>query len=567
MDMDKNNKVNRLAIIGEVLLFAIIIYIRFSWFDEHFTHYDDIKVAQLTNYSIDVFQMNFSHWVDGGTLSKEMYNLLYLLLSKPYNWIIYAINFSKYWHYAPGQFFFTFALLPYAYDYDSIKFFGRFPSLILGIFALLLCWKVIRKCTDSNAIAFFGTAMLGFSWQAIIYCMSMGNYESIIFLGFLTCLLLMFTLKNDHLKKWILLAISVGIMSWFQYQALCLFGGIAFVFLCRYLKQKIKLKYLFINTTVLCISYAVVVLPLLSFACMDGSPTWNAGPNGEYLFHPTFNIVYIIKFFLYNSGKIFKTMLSPVPLGEKSANLIACFYVILFLIGLIFSIFKESENEFAHYLSIFSCGVIFVQYFFVLLGKFTLSPTRHSNILIPMFILECSLGMYYMTNKIKNLHIKKFLPLILGICIGINWFNYSGEVKKERTDLFTVQTIESIISKYNPDMVIDCTAPQLWYLLGQEYSRREIIDYQTDFYDLDDDSYNNKTILIVSHVNEINQEILNYCKNELVDRNYLSAIDVEKLLTTSPFEHYENRGEADFDFYNVTNGACNGMFYSVFKLE
>ena len=74
MDMDKNNKVNRLAIIGEVLLFAIIIYIRFSWFDEHFTHYDDIKVAQLTNYSIDVFQMNFSHWVDGGTLSKEMYN-------------------------------------------------------------------------------------------------------------------------------------------------------------------------------------------------------------------------------------------------------------------------------------------------------------------------------------------------------------------------------------------------------------------------------------------------------------------------------------------------------------
>ena len=53
----KNKKI-WFKIVG-ILFFLGLIYIRFSWFDQHFTHYDDIKVDQLTNYQANAFEIKF----------------------------------------------------------------------------------------------------------------------------------------------------------------------------------------------------------------------------------------------------------------------------------------------------------------------------------------------------------------------------------------------------------------------------------------------------------------------------------------------------------------------------
>lgn len=569
--MEQQKRYRYLRRLGIILFFAIWIYIRFSWFDEHFTHYDDIKVDQFTNYKIDLFEMEFGSLADRNSPYKELYHLIYMIAAKPYNWISYAINFSRYWHYAPGQFILTFALLPLASSYESTKFFGRFPSLLSGIAALFLCWKLIKKITGKDSVALSATAVAGFSWQCIIYCMNMGNYEIIICMGFAAALFVLSALEKDTWKAWLVCAVWIGIMSWFQYQAVCLFGGAAFVVLLKGLLSKEKKKKTAGCLAVMCIGYLLVVLPLLSFAYLEGDPTWNMGVHGEYLYQMSLDIGYTLRFFVVNSLKVFKAMLLPVALDRPYANVMAGSYLLLFLTGIAAGISgyrsPDEKKKCRFYITLFWIGVIAAEYFFVFIGKFTLSPTRHSNVMIPAYVTEMAFGIQWLAQRCNRQYIQKLAPVAVTGIIGILWLINETGIRQQRTDLFTEEKIQGILSEFHPDLVIDCSAPQLWYLLGDEYTRREIIDYQTDFYDLDDDSGNNQTILIMSYVAEISQETIRYCREALENKNYLSGEALQKLMEAEPVYFESQWGNADVDFYNVTAGASNGIFYAVYRLE
>lgn len=120
----RNRKAEPAQIVNSVLicgLFLIFVYVRASWFDLHFTHYDDIQVAHLSDYTINYFAARFGHYKAAGGVSGEIYDLGSFLFQRVYNWCCYAVNFSKYWTYASGQFLLTFALLPLAKSYNGIK--------------------------------------------------------------------------------------------------------------------------------------------------------------------------------------------------------------------------------------------------------------------------------------------------------------------------------------------------------------------------------------------------------------------------------------------------------------
>lgn len=549
-----------------VLVLAVLIYIRFSWFDQHFTHYDDIKVAQLTDFNVDVFQIYFGKYKYSGGITEEIYNLFYLLFHNLYNWIFYAINFSKYWTYAPAQFVFTFALLPMAKDYNGIKFFGRFPSLVFGILSLLICWNVIKKITDNKKIALFGTCILGFSWQSILYCMHMSNYESIIFLGFLGAFLVILCIKKQETKSWILGALVLGGITWFHYQVLCLFGGFVFTYLIYSFVMKKKKNEIIINFFAIVFSYALIVLPLTFFANMNGVITWNAGVNGQFQFKLYLDIGYIVKFFILNSCRVFKAMLSPVPLELGLSNLLVGVLALFFLYGIWNSLKEIQLPSIRFWGTIFCIGTLTTEYFFVLIGKFTLSPTRHCNVLIPIYIIEICIGMYYFIVRKKTI-IYNNLPILMAMIIGCSWAIYAKDVKGERVDQFTEQKVEEIIEQCSPDLVIDRSAPQIWYLLNEEYIRREIIDYQTDFYDKDEMSDNNKRILIISHTEPLNQKTIDELSNLLVEKGYLNEKDIDKFKHSKCIYKYEKWGKREFDFNNVTEGAANNLFYYLLVLK
>ena len=558
-----NKKQHVKGVLFQVLIitfFVMLFYIRFSWFEYH------IKVAQFTDFTANLFDWKFRKLVWDGGVSAKIYNILCVFISKLYNCISYAVNFSKYWTYAPGQFVFTFGLLPFAYDYSSIKFFGRFPSLVLGCVALILCWKSVKAYTNSNKVALATTSIVGFSWQSILYCMHMSNYEAIIFIGFAASYLVFWIMENNTLKRWIFVVVLLGIMTWFHYQTICYLSGVLLVFLFNGFSEKIPVKKLMIRMVVLCAIFAIIVVPLLFFANMNGVPTWNAGINGEYLYKFSFDLIYTIKFFFINSCKVFKAMLSPVPLNTCWAQIISIIYMLFFLYGTFkgFSFYKKNR---LFYLTIFCWGTILTEYFFVFIGKFTLSPTRHSNVLIAAFVLQIMIGIYSCIFDLKKIRLKKYIPYFLSVCITLLWMLYAGEVKKERMDLYTNVSVNKLIEAYSPDLVVDRFAPQLWYLLGNEYVRREIIDYQTDFYDRDYDASNNKKIMIMSCTNKIDEEVLIEVSEKLLERGYITKEAGLKLLLNEPIAQYEYQTYIDFDFYNVTSGSANNFYYKIYLID
>lgn len=549
-----------------LLIFSIAIYVRISWFDEHFTHYDDIKVDQLSNYKVDVFAIECANKWGEQVWDSPIYQNVHKLISKPYNSIRYATGFSHYWTYAPAQFVMTFSLLPFSYNYESVKFWGRLPSLLFGLSAIFMSYYIGKNYTKSTYVSLFAVAVLGMSWQSILYCMHMSNYENIIFLGFLSTYFLYKVLLADKLNYWMICSFIFGIMTWFHYQVVCYFGGFMLAFLLKKLQSGPNKKHIFIEVILNCVCYAIAVLPLLSFANLDSNPTWNTGVNGQFLFHKSLNAIYLMKFWVGNFFLVFRALLSPVPLDTILSYIITIMYLILFIVGL-FQGIREKRNSPNFYLASFCIGVLLCECFFVLIGAFTLSPTRHNNLLIPIFVIGILLGVYYFSiNEKLNINSMKILGCG-GIIIFFSFFHHYQEIKNERTDLFNHNLINGLIYEFQPDLVIDRSAPQIWYLLDKQYARREIVDYQTDFFDLDDNSDNNKTILLISHTTSVNDYIKNELCEYLKEKDYLSTELSDKFSKIEPTHIYERHGTLDFDFYNVTNGAANNLFYYVYQLE
>ena len=549
-----------------IAFFAVLFMIRFSWFDLHYTHYDDIKVAQFTDFTADLFKWKFEalRWND--PFLQKLYNLTLILLEKPYNWVTYALNFSKYWTYAPGQFVITFALLPLAYDYTSIKFFGRLPSLIFGCIALIFCWKAAVHSTGSKKAALCATAVLGLSWQSILYCMHMSNYESIILIGFIVAFYLSRNADWEKKRFWLLGCVLLGIFAWFHYQAVCYLAGFLMVYFVWGLGEKKKISRIIVNVVILGTVAAVLVAPLLGFANLYGVPTWNVGIDGEYLFTPILSPTYLLRFFVINSWKVFKAMLSPVPLDRDLSNVITIAYLLLFLYGTIRSLRQKEKNK-LFYLTIFSMGVILAEYGMVVLGKFTLSPTRHSNVLIPVFVTQILFGVYFLMKDLDSPFLEKGFAGIFAVSLLVSWNSGVDAVKAERIDPYTQEAIFSLIGDNNPDLIVDRSAGQMWYLVPQgQYQHREIIDYQTDVFDINYDAADNQTILIVSGDSDLNDEMVQQIAFQLLEKQYLSPEQFEKFTQSASFKEGCEMHHVDFDFYNVNAINGNSLVYRLYSL-
>ena len=549
-----------------IAFFAVLFMIRFSWFDLHYTHYDDIKVAQFTDFTADLFKWKFEalRWND--PFLQKLYNLTLILLEKPYNWVTYALNFSKYWTYAPGQFVITFALLPLAYDYTSIKFFGRLPSLIFGCIALIFCWKAAVHSTGSKKAALCATAVLGLSWQSILYCMHMSNYESIILIGFIVAFYLSRNADWEKKRFWLLGCVLLGIFAWFHYQAVCYLAGFLMVYFVWGLGEKKKISRIIVNVVILGTVAAVLVAPLLGFANLYGVPTWNVGIDGEYLFTPILSPTYLLRFFVINSWKVFKAMLSPVPLDRDLSNVITIAYLLLFLYGTIRSLRQKEKNK-LFYLTIFSMGVILAEYGMVVLGKFTLSPTRHSNVLIPVFVTQILFGVYFLMKDLDSPFLEKGFAGIFAVSLLVSWNSGVDAVKAERIDPYTQEAIFSLIGDNNPDLIVDRSAGQMWYLVPQgQYQHREIIDYQTDVFDINYDAADNQTILIVSGDSDLNDEMVQQIAFQLLEKQYLSPEQFEKFTQSASFKEGCEMHHVDFDFYSVSAINGNSLVYRLYSL-
>ena len=403
-----------------IFLLGVLCRIQNAYF--HFTHYDDIGVA-----------VSYFYYGNLGFIEKAG------------------------WTYAPLQLIFTTLLLSPEYSYNMNIFLGRFPSLICGVGSIYATYHLSRKVTQGNRnsewISLFSMALMAFSWQNIIYSAQMEPYE--IGVLFVTVIMLIFYWQFDESKKrnFLILSIVLGILCYGQYQ---LFIFVFSFYITCFIEKLMSKDYkAFTKYLVSSIGSFLITIPILagmvSRGLLDRSTNWNVGPNNCFLFSlPSkdiiINIEYIIRFFGNNLYSLYKNFFVSNR-SDVLSHVLIIFFIVLSILGFI----SLHRNRKYFKLRIFMDVNLILILGMIVLGKLTLSPSRHMMIVIPFLISYISMGLFCVLNfcKEKYTWIVPISILVVMICFFKGYFD---EFNKRKMVL-NEETIEIIVKEYNVDYI------------------------------------------------------------------------------------------------------------------
>ena len=465
-----------------IILLALVltlgIAVRFIGLNNQFTHTDDIGVAwSILIQTNDVYTINYVR-NKINNISHEDYNTpQYKLLREfdesskleallPYiKDIVKFIVVPQAWTYAPFQFFFTSFLISFDHDYQSLLFWGRFPSFIFSSLALILMAYIFMKIDIKNAflLCVSGLLFLGFSWENIIYAKHMSNYAVgvlgiiLLFYAFIRCL-------NDEkstVSFGILIGILLAIVSNMQY-TIIYFMPAFFLSWLWYISEK-KVNWLSIKPFFFAvISYFIFMLPTFIVFILP-----QAYLNGQTFIGTLYNynvpadvgiygiIKYSVIFFVQNGFNVIKFITAYLPYDNDSLNIITLMIIFLALFGLIRMLFYS--NIIYKNIGRFFIASALTIILLIIMKKVSFSPTRHSLIYLPYFVFLVAYGISEINNFIQRkfkFNIKLITALVLVSIVLLPFFSNYSEVFAGKKDPFSEKMISNLIERYKPHYVI-----------------------------------------------------------------------------------------------------------------
>jgi hypothetical protein len=465
------------AILFTALILVAGIFFRYDNLTGHFTHIDDLLVATnlIQKGRVELIHEDIQAGVSpvGKTYENSRLYKTLSSIESPFEYFL-TYNFirlrTRFWRiaaestYAPLQGAITsFFLNSGESGYDNIKTKGRLLSFFAGILSMFACVFLILRYFENDLnkwwLAALGAAMLAFSWENIIYAQQMSPYAISVLLH---CLLLLLLLKNGNKnpswKLYLKTGLLAGLLAWGQYQLL--FTAVPFMFVFFLIHRKVRLywkAYLAMG-----VGFSLAVFPLLEYLIIrgDSGVHWNAGIHQQFYFLSAFNKTSwgetLLEMLLFFPKNIFLTTRGMIGFVPDENNALVFFFTALFLLlsatGFYSLLRNHKEN---HSRKLFFLYVVSLSVFWILLicaGKLTLSPTRHSLVLMPPGILLSMEGIQFLfRNKISLL---KFT------CTGIlvieaTAFTFTYEKgKEERTDKISEDLIHDILKRHSPELVI-----------------------------------------------------------------------------------------------------------------
>jgi hypothetical protein len=376
--------------------------------------------------------------------------------------------------YAPFQFFFTQCLINKQQSLKQLLFWGRFPSFIFSILSLFMFVYLINK-TSLSVVGQISSlpviAIYAFSFESIIYSKQMESYAIGLFASVLLLIVLLKILRespNYELKNWLKVSMLFAVMIYMQYQMLIYVFAAAFTLFIYYYyntkkgEHKIFYNRIFFSGLLFVLFIAPVYVLFISKHSNHAAVQWYQGPNAEYLFdlrvaHGYLDqVYYTARFFLINCVEVFLNNCSFYSGSNLAINFIMRSVLLLFSVFFVYGlvvIFK-STDKYNKYLGLFLFVFLFVWLFFTVLGKFTMSPTRHTLILLPMFCLVCHFGLTAFIQLISNHRLFIFL-IYITTCFMI--FSFTKSIRwflDDRKELFTQAGIVNIIKSRQPDYIV-----------------------------------------------------------------------------------------------------------------
>jgi len=476
----KKRKINLklIFLISSCLVFIISTQIRFDFLGFHFTQLDEIGVAELILFPRDLTTTDSDFLrarihAQSPILSKILnfcdingcYEDILKLGNKLYQYFVIPITQT----FAPVQFMITRLLISQDQPYQKIMFWGRLPSLLFSCFSLILVILFYQNFRNIDLYYhhLLAISLLGFSLENIIHSLQMISYSIGLFsvLILLILFLKFCRLKEPTKNNMLFLGSVLAMLVYTQYQILFFIPAFFVSLFLWHVKGRFDIKEKIINFLPAVFSFLLLFLPLYLIFIRrhtGAGINYNAGPSGEFVFllNPNesilVNIKYLFKFFFENNIIVLQTMTSFVPEGSHLYMSIFIFLLFLFTIGMV-SFFKAEGV--IRQMGLFFIFTWLTWMILVLTGNITLSPTRHSLVLLPLMIITICQGSYFicdlLQNSIKRLkHIHIFTVVVLSFLVITSSLFHFEEFKRERHDRFDEFEIERILQQQAVDSII-----------------------------------------------------------------------------------------------------------------
>ena len=557
-------KENLLWLMGIVVLIIIATIVRYTLLDTHFSHCDDIVIA----------------------------NNLALKSSNSFSEIInYAERISSFTTYAPLQFILTGSISNSEMSYHDILFWTRLPSLIMTFLSFIIIIIISKQLYKKDFLCYsiIPIFIIGFSWEDIIYSIQSEPYT----IGLLAVVILFYTffflLKKDVITK--LTSISIGIilsiLIFANYQVLFFLPGFFTALYFSYVSKENQtlndnslvsslvkkhlstltvamisfIKDFYLALIILCISFVKLFNLFLSRLTGKGL-NWNKGPNNEYFFDTSHlhgyweRIQYSIPFFIKNSIVTFNSIVSIAQTTSILNHIYVTIVFILFAIG-IRSFYKSKQYLKKNFIYLFITTML-VWLVLIILKKITLSPTRHSLILLSFVIIFSAEGAYYLLQKVKNkTYLKQIISSSFILFFLLIFFSGHESIVKERLDKFHPKKIEAILKKYDVSEIYayDWTSNLsiMKYVSSNFYFKASKIGSSSYL----SNTKNNRNILFITHRGrKLNDEII---KEFTISTNKDSLQDYEILF----MENISSKIQIDFS--DKTKNGTNSLLYYIIK--
>jgi hypothetical protein len=437
--------------------------------------------------------------------------------------ILHAVPAS--WTYAPGQFYLTNLLIDSSQNYSQLKFFGRMPSFIFNVLAIILLPLLFIKIYGTSkgiTNSVVPVTILSFSWENIIHSAQMESYAIGSFSMLLIFLLLLNTLNSPSVDKkpWFKIGVLSAIPALLQYQAL-FFTPALFVTLLIFLKNRVTIssliKYSFLSFLGFLLIFIILILPYLKGDVNKGIH-WNAGPDGIFILDPNWSngiisgVKEILDFIFNISIEVVEAMLSPISYSLSNGH-IGWLLFTLSVVG--FTSMSLSSNINKKAIAVFSILSYLTIIILLLLQIIPLSPTRHSIIFGIFAIIFIAEGVAVL-DKVIQLHLFKkqaHIALISFMALWLIAFTLSLDNElKIRNDPFNEEEIYRNLQENKVDIVANFDGSNQIYLMPSIRNKYPVLDAAI-FMGGDHDELN---------LNQKLDTVINYGLNDLHIKNNTS---------------------------------------------
>ncbi len=392
-----------------------------------------------------------------------------LVLDRVLNWKMHGfwkyieLNFMYNWTYAPMQFLLTGILVSSDFSNELNIVLGRLPSLIFTMLTIYFMYIVLKcKFHENKHLIVFGFVCIAMSWEMTVYSAQMEPYA----ISCMVVTLFMYLSRTKVIwceKDFYRYCILFSVACYAHYQIAIFF----IAFFLAYIVLKYKEESIFFWRVYLkgfCISvFCFIPLIYKYYTLSVGQEinyltrgiNWNVGIGNIFLFKIKNDslvdqISYVFQYFSENTFYCLKYFLLPDLMGS---NLLAGMFFLIFLTGIISCFIKKDRYSDNDIISLTFAVALLVFVILILKEKMVLGPSRHTMILIPVFIYFMCQGFQYIsryTNK-KIVDVLIYGSVIFIIFGGV--YVFPSEVSN-RFNYYSQNRIEKIIDEYDAKLFV-----------------------------------------------------------------------------------------------------------------